>query len=333
MASKPQLLAFLHTLGINKNNVEYSEKGWSRCSCPLAPFTHRSGQDSNPSFGINSHEGKLVYNCFSCGSGTLDTLISTLEFHLQRKPEYSPRYNLSEARAMLDSASFNYIPLPDFEDALAEVAEVIPWDENFLNSFPLASKVSASLKYLQERGVTVDDCEKFDIRYDTMRREVCFPIRDVYGRLTGMRGRSINPLCDPKFRHYDHTYDGINNSALVFLNEQSIASMEPVVVVEGQFDMNKVAKTYPHVMANLTSGISGNKLERLLQAEAVLLMLDNDETGRKKAAKITEYLYNHNQSVASVFIGKDGQDPDNCSHKEIYDALAEYIDVKLLTNY
>ena len=329
MASKAQLLGFLHALGVNKNQVEYSQTGWSKCACPLAPFTHRSGQDSNPSFGVSTYEGKVVYNCFSCGSGTLETLISTLDFHIERKPLYREKYDLEEARRVLNSPDFSYVPLPDFEDALAEVAEVVPWDEDYLASFPLASKMTAAKTYLDARGVTVEDCDKFDIRYDTMRREVCFPIRDVYGRLTGVRARSITQF---GLKHYDHTYKDINNSALVFLNEQAIASMEPVVVVEGQFDMLKVSKVYPYVMANLTAGISGNKLERLLQAEAVLLMLDNDETGRRKAEKIQAYLFDHNQSVATVFVGRDGQDPDDCTEEEIHAVLIDYIDSKLLTN-
>ncbi len=329
MASKAQLLGFLHTLGLNKNEVEYSEKGWTKCACPLAPFTHRSGTDSNPSFGISTYEGRLVYNCFSCGSGDLESLISTIDFHLNKRPQYRSKYDLEEARRVLNSPEFSYVSLPDFEDAMAEIAEVIPWPEDYLDPYPPAFKMAASREYLTTRGVKEADCLRFDIRYDTMRREICFPVRDVYGRLTGVRARSIYAT---GLKHYDHTYQDINNAKLVFLNEEAIASMNPVVVVEGQFDMIKVSKVYPHVMANMTSGIAGFKLERLLQAEAVLIMMDNDETGRRKAEKIQTYLFNHNQNVATVFIGSDGQDPDNCTTKEIYDVLVEYIDEKLLTN-
>lgn len=332
MASKAQLLGFLHALGVNKNKVEYSAKGWSKCACPLAPFTHKSGTDSNPSFGISTYEGKLVYNCFSCGSGSLETLVGTLDFHLQRQPQKRGQIDIQEARRFLASADFSYVPLPDFEEALAEVEEVFPWDESALATYPKAFSVEASRNYLQKRGVTEQDALRFDIRYDTMRGEVAFPIRDVYGRLTGIRARSINPFINPKFKHYDHTYREINNSKLVFLNEPEIASMQPVVVVEGQFDMIKVSKVYPHVIANLTSGISHFKLKRLLQAEAVLLMLDNDDAGITKATKVQKYLYENNQQVAMVTVGERGQDPDDCTEEEIRGVLVDYIDEKLLTN-
>ena len=40
--------SFLKALG--EPNVEPVDKGWTMCCCPLAPFTHRSGKDSHPSY-------------------------------------------------------------------------------------------------------------------------------------------------------------------------------------------------------------------------------------------------------------------------------------------
>ena len=331
MASQNQLLTFLHAIGVNKNHVEYSAKGWTRCHCPLAPFTHSSGKDSNPSFGISEFEGKLIYNCFSCGSGTLEGLINTLDFQVSRKPELRQKYNIQMARDILNDPAFYYVPLPEFEEALDDHSGVVPWDEHYLALFPKAFKITQARNYLEGRGVTEAEAEEFDIRFDTIRQHVCFPLRDVYGQLAGLRGRSIDPNVDPKYKHYDHTYNELNNSKKVFFNEPAIASMQPVVVVEGQFDVLRVQKVYPFVLGNLTAGITDIKLEKLLMAEAVFLILDNDETGHTKTEKVMNYLYRHNQSVQSAFLGAYGQDPAECSLQEIYDVLSECIDTKLLT--
>lgn len=317
--------SFLKALG--EPNVEPVDKGWTMCCCPLAPFTHRSGKDSHPSFGITKKDGKVIYNCFTCGSGTLEGLVQKLSYYVTKMPEKGYRYNLELAKTILDNPNFSFLELEEF-DAEVETTEVIEWDENFLLTFPHAYDIAESREYLKRRGVSEEESKRYNIRYDLDRQLVCFPIYDVYGRFCGLRGRGVTKEA---MKHYDYDYKGSNNSGSVFFNEPMIATMQPVIVVEGQFDLIKVARVYPYVVAVLTSSFNGAKLSKLLQADAVMLMLDNDDTGRLKAEKLEGILSTKGQEVVSVFVGSDGSDPDSCSLTEIYETLKEYIDEKYLT--
>lgn len=325
MSYESHLKEFLHSIGTKPVEMAGKES-WTTCSCPLAPFTHRNGRDSNPSFGIKQREGKLIYNCFSCGSGTVDGLVQTLEYYTQKNPNFAHLYDLKRARFLLHNTDFASIELEPF-DSIQPVHEVIEWDENFLLKFPKAYDLKEPREYLQSRGVTERESNFYNIRYDLDRQLVCFPLYDVYGRFCGLRGRGVTKEA---MKHYDYDYRGINNSDSVFFNEPVIATLHPVIVVEGQFDLINVARVYPYTVANLTSSFSGLKGEKLLQADGVMLMLDNDDTGRRKAEKLHEKLEKGGQEVVTVFIGEDGQDPDNCSLEEIYTVLSEYIPEKYL---
>ncbi len=74
--NREQVIQFLNLLGAD-NMVEAGV--WVRSSCPLAPKWHVKGTDENPSFGIRiDPSGESFYHCFTCGSGTLTSLLSKL---------------------------------------------------------------------------------------------------------------------------------------------------------------------------------------------------------------------------------------------------------------
>lgn len=79
------LVEFSNVLGLE--NVQADEqRGWVRASCPFAPWTHKRGTDSNPSFGMSTGDpaqgGGPGYHCLACGqSGSLFDLVFALQFY------------------------------------------------------------------------------------------------------------------------------------------------------------------------------------------------------------------------------------------------------------
>ena len=168
------------------------------------------------------------------------------------------------------------------------------------------------------RGLTVQEVIDFDFRYDPYGDRVVIPFYDQYGRLAGARGRSLTTKS-----FHDYTFHDHNNTDLVWCGEQCFQADEIVVIVEGQFDMVKTSRVYPHVIANLTALISRRKLEKLLDLSGVVFMLDNDKAGQDSTAKAVEYLAKKGVRVGIATY--DGHDPDEASPLSIKRALEPFI--------
>jgi 5S rRNA maturation endonuclease (ribonuclease M5) len=266
---------------------------WVRGSCPLAPWRHKSGKDSNPSFGLYVSPGEPArFHCFACESGSLQTLLQTLAYYQSKSPSYFKEDfhgDLNLARQIIDQEEMELAVLPEFTEFGAPEKKFEPLPEWFLDTFLRADESVRAMAYLKYRGFSEAEVNRFDLRYDTVTDRVVFPYRDVFGRLAGLRGRGVQIAGAPHFSpHHDYVWNGINNSSLVWLNEEVLDDEGPVVVVEGQFDLMRVARVYPRVIANLTAKPVRTKIKKLTQCEGVILMLDGDFAGRTATQKFLE---------------------------------------------
>jgi hypothetical protein len=281
-----QVKAFMATLGVF--NVQYSGHGWAQASCPLAPFTHKGGKDSTPSFGIHVSDTETSnYNCFVCNSGSMSALVGTLDMYLANRPELRHRYNLAKAREILAAEESKALVLPDYEALVpSPYTEYQEWPMWWLETFPVWRMLKRSHDYVLHRNIHPDVADYFDLRYDADRDKLIAPIWDVENRLSGARGRRIElpGEVEPRtpLKHYDYSWNGVRNSHLVWFNERVMNMNGPMVIVEGQFDCMRVARYYPKVMAILSAKTTPYKMAKLSSEDEVLLMLDNDETGKAK---------------------------------------------------
>jgi DNA primase len=255
---------------------------WVTAKCPLAPFNHKTGKDSTPSFGINLESGN--FNCFTCSNGSLETLFGEIQMHLSRRPELANRFNLKLAREIIDGIISEVEPLPEFTEFSDKGVEFQEWPHWFIDQYTSALKIPQAADYLLGRGLHKETIEHFDLRVDQAWSRIVCPFRNVFGRLAGARGRAFNP--DAKLKHFDYTWNKVNNSGIVLYHEDAIARAVdadlPVIVVEGQFDAHAVFPHHPYVVANLTAKPTPFKLSRLRSCTSgVLIMLDNDETGEE----------------------------------------------------
>jgi hypothetical protein len=291
-AAQAELL--LRALGNHGATVQDGEGPWVVSPCPLAPFTHSKGKDSNPSFAINLEHD--TFNCFACHGGTLSTLFQLLLFHLQEKPEYGDRYDLKTINLIISGAGSEIAGLPQFtEFPVQQVFEPFPMEE--VTRYTPVADVPRAVDYLVGRQCPKPSWSALGLRYDYKRDMIVTPYYTADGLLAGMRGRSVDPHTPDAYKHHDYKYQGRNNAAIVWCNEWALAQPYPVLVVEGQFDMAQCREVWPGTMANLTAKITDRKLRKLLSAPCAVFMLDNDPTGRAATEKAMQEL----QSIAPDF--------------------------------
>jgi len=188
-----------------------------RCNCLLAPWTHVSGRDSNPSMVIleGSH-GDPIYACRSCHEkGSLRDLlclywtrtgrnmmsyIELLDGDVTRRVEGEKSVQFVHKKKRVVRISKDELDrlavMKKIEDSgddgkpwhdaeiLKKSADVpvIPWShyEPFVGSIP---------RYALDRGLTVDTCKAWELGHDKRMRRLLFPMRDRNQRLVAISGR------------------------------------------------------------------------------------------------------------------------------------------------
>jgi hypothetical protein len=316
-----QAKQFLSKLGI----TSVSKNGdWMQCACPMAPWTHKNGKDNNPSFGMYAKGGEESYfKCFACDSGSALELMSAVEYHGKKTGYPADRhYNIAEARIILDAESIDLPVAPEYSEFPTASTQVFtPWSEYWLDSFQSAVQSIAAMSYLEGRGVQATQVQEFNLKFDPDKQMILFPYRNVWGKLAGARGRSIDPEAEGHKKHFDYTYKQVNNSKLVWYNEQCLQLDGPVVVVEGQFDALRVAERYPKVLATLTAKPSYEKFMKLTTQDRVILIPDNDTTGQKTVVEYKNFLAKYNTRLSVLTLPEGIKDAGDCHPDWLFDQL------------
>lgn len=301
---------------------------WVRSPCVLAPWNHKSGKDSNPSFGIACERGKPGrFHCFTCESGSLAKLMQIVEMGVLATPGKF-KGDMQKAREIIEQEEVDLPVLPaysEFDHGEKKQFQEFPayWLESFM---PLATN-NRAIDYWLHRGFSLSEALQWDIRYDSEGDRLVFPYRDVFGRLAGARGRGIELPGESHWSaHHDYTWNKVNNSGLCWYNEQVLDSPGPVVVVEGQFDLIRVARVYPRVIANLTAKPVLEKVFKLTQVEGAILMLDGDQPGRDATKRFCEIHSMLKIPTAVIHLPFDPEagvksDPDKLGEQWIADTL------------
>ena len=297
--------AFLKCLGASDREI-YVGDAWARCPCPLAPWTHQSGSDSNPSFAVQYADSKPTFNCYSCKTG----LAEDLPRYLQEYGAKPPEYRIREAWDILTEDDSKLIL--DISDNPMEKVLDRPWSEQWLESFMEAWRVQEAMDYLVgERNLKDWVVKELDIRWDSDKRAVCFPVRNWSGVLCGLRGRYTVVT---KSKYHDYSQAQTRNK-LVWLGEDWVDETLPVVLVESVFDVAKVYPVYSNVMAPLSVGIGLDKARRIGDLLDFVTFFDADEGGEKARTLIGKYL--HGATIQHILPPKEGQDPGDLKYKQI----------------
>ncbi len=276
-----QIRKFLKALGSDPGET-YEHEQWIVASCPLAPWTHDSGTDANPSFAINCKpNGESHFHCFTCRSGDLLRLLELLRSYGAKKP----KYNIKAAMEVLaeEEESDVTLDIKDFDEPPLDLIKTVPWPEDWLDTFWKAINVPVAMEYLNGRNVDKETAVALDIRWDGQKSAVCFPVRDWDGRLVGLRGRRIEGGY--------HDYGGPLNhrNKLVWFGESTVDLEAPVLMVESVFDVSSAWRVYKNIVAPFSVGMSPAKMTRMYGALDIVTLFDNGKGGDKARDLIESY--------------------------------------------
>lgn len=322
---KQQIASLLKSLGAKpKTEVR---TGWVVSDCPLGPWKHSDGKSSSEVFGIKEESGIPRCNCFSCGfHGDAQDLVTEVQLRNKTKPS-GVDYDFKEAMKLIAKADEEFelnLDVPDVEQMYFGDAKpgLQIFDDWWIESFPLAKDVEFARAYLLDRSIPEHVWEELEIRADPNQGRVCFPVYDFQKRRVGLHGRAVDDATEPRYRMY--TYKKRNNP-IVWYGEHWVDFSQPVVAVEGPFDVAAVKRVYKNVVSPLYSNPSIEKLKRMDPAFELITLLDRGtggDVGREKFAwvfKDKTHLLHH------AVPPEHRKDPGVMTDDELRDTLGKFI--------
>lgn len=332
MIKRDRVRAVLAHLGV-KTDSKIKRTGWVVSTCPFAPWKHGGGVDRKPSFGVSVDDGahvnnRQVYHCFSCQStGLFDDLPFNLRELWREDSKGLSKPNFGEALQIIvadEDDDIDFDNLPDYDEPKIDPDDVIVWPEWYLESFRSVFGFEQAMNYLKQREVDtgptdvsefyIDVIKHLDLRFDTSRDRVCFPIRDFDGRLVGLHGRHIG---DHPMPYYAYGFEGRRNR-LPWLGEQWVDFDVPLLLVESVFDLASVMRVYRNAACGLSAGLSDNKIRRIEGASSYVTLYDHGTGGDRAREAISRVLTGH---VRHIVPTEAQGDPGDMSINELWEAL------------
>lgn len=291
--------------------VDYGE--WVTTLCPLALWTHQSGQDTKPSFGVKVNDHNIsVAHCFTC------KFKGTLPMMLERIAEYSGE---DYEGLITDTEQEEYIgrempewgsrPRDSKHEGLGE-----PADSMTLDIYDEAE----GHWYLEKRGVSDRVAKELDLRVDPGspgEERILFPVYSYDGGFYGYTGRSVED--DSSLRVKD--YFGLKKRHLLLGAEFIDPKTDRfILVAEGLFDFAKVFSYGMPVVAAMHSGITDQQADVLKDIGLPVYSLqDNDQAGREGTAKIAKLLQGHVPVMDMTYPRRMVYDPKKKRKRQVGD--------------
>jgi len=331
-------------------NVKMNTSGtWVVSTCPFAPWTHKSGVDKHPSFGVSIHwdskeqEGESKFKCYTCNlSGSIagdDGLIQRIKKKRKQEPPFIDNVSLSvwaavrncpskaqlveRAQRVTNVSGWKHPPGTVLSSGTgsaftADTAEQLqkappPLPESTLDIFTAPSP--ELMEYLRtERRLTNESIAKWELKWHENRRRIGIPIRDEHGNLVGVSGRAFDEGQRPKFLHTT----GFKRDFYLY-GERTCRRNEPGYLTEGFFDVIYLQQNGINAFAIMGSYLSRIQVEKCTTMFTKIVMVpDGDEAGEKTIDHVKDRLGSRMPVV--VYPMTEGKDPDDLSDEEL-DAL------------
>lgn len=244
-------------------------------------------RDSNPSFTV--FEKDQSWCCYGCHQGNKyrgkthsDTNYGSDCFAFM---QWITQGKLNWRQAILKLAEENDILLPDDENSA-----LYKTNFNLAYSYTLNLK-GEPLKYLQDRGFTLLDCQKWMIGFDGVK--ITFPLLDRYKRVLGFTRRWLHmpENCRDKYRN-SKTSDIFNKSFYFYGMHLFDPSYDYIYITEGPVDVilgNKYGLT--NTVATLGTSFTESHAEVIKKLKKTpVFIMDGDDAGMKSAKKSIDKL-------------------------------------------
>jgi 5S rRNA maturation endonuclease (ribonuclease M5) len=276
--------------------------------CPFHPDTNIG------SFGVNRIEG--FYKCFSCGAkGPWNKLADELGMEKLKRLGEDTSVGAASMQDMKDgmTRALRRAGVEDpnkRHDKLRPIAD--PWPEK-------DDWRHVGGKFLKKLGCV----RVVDLKHNTLR--IGLPVRNPDGDLLGYTCRALDPEdADPKYTPMAADRTGWRKKELpasdaLFLVEHAIRDdWEFVVLVEGPYDAIRLYSLGIPAIAILgTNNWTPQKAATIgaLGFRAVVVLMDNDDSGREAQAKIVRDLSSTVKTLG-LKLPKKVKDPGMMSDKQ-----------------
>ena len=285
-----------------------------------------------------TRSGQYIADCPLCGKSQ--------HFYISRKTqmwdckkchEYGSIYKLLRLLDKTYLLAGSTIEEKERIESIREMTqELVSNDDTELSELPVKKmpvgwKVSAkSTKYLLSRGITPEDCKRYNIGATDMFRKyenyVLIPVYDG-GEIRGFVGRyGARKVPDNKLRYNNSI--GTEFAELLFGYDEITDSTSTVILVEGVFDKIAVDKVLhlwdgEEVKCVCTFGkkISDKQIKKLMLKGVtnVILLYDFDAVKeiKKYGLELEKYF------VTSITYTSDKKDIDECSEDEALEVFTQ----------
>jgi len=300
------LLSRIDIVEVIGNSVQLKKHGSGYKG--LCPFH----AENTPSFNVSS--AKQFYHCFGCGAS--GDAIKFLREH----------DGLTFMEAIEKLAAIANVEIPksyskknDSSKKLYQINETI--NKHYVQN--LKSNNNA-IKYLENRGITKDLIDKFDIGvandgwdsatkilkssnqikdglkigllveskgkvYDRFRNRIMFPIRSTSGNIIAFGGRALDKDDNAKYINSPESDLFYKSAELYGLYEskQDISKKDQIIIVEGYTDVVALHKNgFGNSVAALGTAFTKLHLTKLLRySKNIVFCFDGDVAGKKAAWK------------------------------------------------
>ena len=241
--------------------------------CPLCGSG--TGPKGTGAFMLDPSRDCTTWHCFSCDrGGDLFDLIGLMD-GIDSKADF-PRV-LGEAREMYGrglnvgsravSVRPRGIPAEPERDYTAYLTEC-------------RAAIGGGMAYLRGRGFTAETVERFNLGYDAAQNAITIPVNDSRHAYAA---RYLDPDAPHRYR---------SHGRLDVFNVADLYRAEPCFVTEGQFDCMSIAQAGGRAVAIMGSNVNAlyRQLEQRKPSAPLIIAMDADEPGRKKAADMAKRL-------------------------------------------
>lgn len=289
------------------------------------PF-HKGGTEEHPSFYINLNTG--LFYCHACKErGTF----------VQFLKRFNAPASIIDAIIELGKREEK----PKRKRKLSSGA-----GEHFLNE-SLLGVFQYCPTALVEEGFDEELLQKLDIGFDKLRMRITFPIRDLYGNLVGISGRSVtgeypryqvykskqlleHAPDDPKVMARYRAYDIKNHDYIWNLHNvyplAFFGDLDTVIVVEGyKACIWMLQQGFENVVALQGSSLTHAQSQLLGRlGVTIILFLDNDQAGKEGTYTAGWWLRRAGGRVLAITYPswcEDDAQPDDLEQPDILGAL------------
>lgn len=323
------VVQFLLSLGVDDDSIIVDEdRRWVRCSCPMAPWTHASGKDNSPSFGVTvrdeDDETQSVAHCYTCGRYSGDKEYWKIEDVLHKFWLVSGVYPHAAAQIYASGKKNNdtdSIVLPE-KEIIYETPDHYPY--HVLKHYPkLRHRKIHNLEAINivdylcfHRGLSEDLLDLFNIRFNSERGTMVFPLTGINNHIYAMRERVCSytrkdiwtvstTTLKRDHKITDYVPPKITVSGAMFGLAQIDITKPVITLCEGEIDAMKLKKFGAiNPVATATNQITLSQVRNMQgYIDKLIHVPDADQAGAISVAKVRKFFAGTGITVQTLDCG------------------------------